>query len=338
MEGYYKTIEIDQFKGEIKLKERSFRNLHRYEILIKVMCTTINPVDLMFMKGDYGDTKPSIFPVIPGIEGSGEIIKVGDDIDKNYVGKRVGIFVDYNHPGLCEGVWAQYIYTSLSNVMIFDKKLPFEKFCFIMNPLTAVSMLDNCLKKKVFGVLLTGASSTVGRMFIRLCERYEIQLVNLVKDDQSELKLKQMGAQNIVKSSDENWEKQCVKMCTLAKVQLCYDCIGGDITSKVFDIMPDGCTMYHFGNLTEKEISKIDSREIIFKDKILCGWWLNRWLQSLGENEIKYWWSFVKDEIQSCSNLFDTPVSKEFKLEDIKQAIEYYKTYSSAGKVLLKTA
>lgn len=92
--------------------------------------------------------------------------------------------------------------------------------------------------------------------------------------------------------------------------------------------MPDGCTMYHFGNLTEKEISNIDSRELIFKDKILCGWWLYRWLQSLGETEIKYWWGFVKDEILSRSNLFETQISKEFKLEDIKQAIEYYKTYS----------
>jgi NADPH:quinone reductase-like Zn-dependent oxidoreductase len=118
---------------------------------------------------------------------------------------------------------------------------------------------------------------------------------------------------------------------------MCYDCVGGEITSKVFNCMPNGSILYHFGNLLEKEISKIDSGELIFNDKTITGWWLNRWLQSLSETEIKYWWGFVKDEIQSNSNLFSTQVSKEFKLEDINVALEYYRTYSSAGKVLLKS-
>jgi NADPH:quinone reductase len=337
MEGYYKTIELDAYNGELRLKERSFRNLHRFEVLVKIKCTTINPVDLLFMKGIYGETKPHLFPIIPGIEGSGEIIKVGDDIDKKYVGKRVAVFEDYNRPGTFEGIWAEYHYTTLTNLMIYDKDLPYERICFIMNPLTAVGMLDTCLKQKVDGVLQTAASSTVGRMFIRLCDRYEIQLVNLVRDDQSALKLKQIAAQNIIKTSDKNWESECVKMCTQMKIQMCYDCVGGEITSKVINCMPNGSTIYHYGNLLGKEIEKIDSGELIFKDKTLSGWWLHRWLQSLSEIEIKYWWGFIKDEIQSNSNLFATQVSKEFKLDDIAKAIEYYHNYSSAGKVLLKS-
>lgn len=337
MEGYYKTIELDAYGGELRIKERSFRNLHRFEVLVKVMCSTINPVDIMFMKGIYGETKPNIFPMIPGIEGSGEIIKVGEDIDKIYVGKRVAIFEDYNRLGTYEGIWGEYHYTTLNSLMIFDKELPFEKICFVMNPLTVVGMLDTCLKQKVDAVLQTAASSNIGRMFIRLCERYDIQLVNLVRDDQSALKVKQIAAQNIIKTSEKNWESECVKMCTQMKVQFCFDCVGGEITSKVFECMPNGSTMYHYGNLLGKEIVKIDSGELIFKDKTLTGWWLNKWLQSLSETEIRYWWGFVKDEIQSNSSLFATQVSNEFKLEDIVQAIEYYRTYSSAGKVLLKS-
>jgi len=94
MKGFYSAIELERFGNTLVLKERSFRNLKSDEALIKVYCSPINPSDLMFIKGQYGNKPPEIFPIIPGLEGSGEIIAVGDHLDKNLLGKRVTVLGD----------------------------------------------------------------------------------------------------------------------------------------------------------------------------------------------------------------------------------------------------
>jgi NADPH2:quinone reductase len=337
MEGYYKVLELDKFGGKLKLKEKSFRNLHRFEVLVRMVCTTIHPADLMFMKGEYGDIKPDVFPLVPGFEGSGEIIKVGEDIDKKCVGKRVSIFADSGHLGSFEGTWGEYHYTTLTNIIIYEKEVPYERICFIINPLSAACMLDTCKKENVAGVLQSGASSAVGKMFIRLCQLNDIQTVNLVRSDSGAKILRDMNAPNIIQTSEKDWEFECQKLCVQSKVQICFDCVGGEMTGKLFNLLPNGGTLYHYGNLEEKEMTKFNSKDLIFKDKTLKGWWLERWTQSLSQDELSYLMNYVKEEIQSDSSLFHSDVSKEFKLDEIQKAMDFYTSKSNHGKIILKT-
>jgi NADPH2:quinone reductase len=337
MEGYYKIIELDHYGGKLKLKERSFRNIQRFEILIKIMCTTIHPADLMFIKGQYGDLKPDIFPVTPGFEGSGEIIKVGEDIDRKYVGRKVAVFANSNHTGTFDGVWSEYHYTTLPSVMVFDKDIQYERICFLINPMSAVGIFDTIRKLKVGTFVQTAASSNIGKMLYKLCHRDGINVINLVKDYHSFNQLKDIFATNVIITSTPEWEKELEKLCFQFKVDTAFDCLGGEMTGKLISLLPNGSTLFHYGNLLEQDIGKVQSADLIFKDKTVCGWWMVRWMQSLSQDEMIYWWSFVQSEIKSYSTIFETDISKEFKLEDINKAIDFYKSHSSEGKVILKT-
>lgn len=338
MEGYYKIVELKRFNGKLKMKERSFRNLHRFEILLKVHATTISPLDLSFIRGEYGDIQPDLFPITPGFEGCGEIIKVGDDIDRNYVGCRCAVFADPDHPGTFEGLWAEFHYTTIPNVMIFTKDVPWEWISFIISPLTAVGMLDTIKKKDMHAVLQSGAASSVGLMFYKLCTQFGIQTINLVKDDSEYKLLKEIHTPNIIKANTDEWENELHKLCDTLKAHVGFDCVGGDMTGKILNLLPDGSHLYHFGNLMEKNVGKIKSSDIIFKDKCLSGWWFLSWLRSLSQQELNYWWNYIRDEIQNYSTTFETKISKQFIFADMNHALDYYTNHMNEGKVLIRTS
>jgi NADPH2:quinone reductase len=336
MEGYYKFVELDNFGGKLKVKERSLRNIYQHEILVKIMCFTIHPADLMFIKGNYGDIQPDIFPVTPGFEGSGVIIKVGHDIDKKYVGRKVAVFADPCHPGSFDGTWSEYHYTTLPNVMVFDQDIQYERICFIINPLSSVGIFDTIKKLKVESVVQTAASSNIGKMIYKLCHKQGINVINLVKDDTGFTEMKKINAMNVLKTTDSEWEKELQKLCDHFKVQVAFDCAGGEMTGRILSLLPNGSTLFNYGNLTEKDISKVQSPDLIFRDKTLCGWWLRNWRQTISEDEMNYWWNFIQYEIKSYSNLFETEISKEFKIDEIIKAIDYYTHNWDVGKVIIK--
>jgi len=71
----------------LAVAELSLPPLRSGQVLIKLAATSIGPADLMFLKGQYGMTKP--LPVVPGFEGSGTVIASGGGwLGRWLVGKR----------------------------------------------------------------------------------------------------------------------------------------------------------------------------------------------------------------------------------------------------------
>jgi NADPH2:quinone reductase len=332
----YKVIELQKFKGALKIGERNFREPLVDEAMIKVMCSTIHPADLAYLNGTYGAVKPTL-PIVPGFEGSGIIVKVGSGVNSDLIGKRCGLVGNSNIEGAYEGVWAQYCYASVNNLMIFDGEIPYETICFsIGNPLTAVGFLDTLRKKGETTVGQNGSSSSFGKIFIRLCAKEKVKTVNLVRKEEHIESLKSLGADYVFSTSSPTWEADFKNAVQDLKVTNFFECVGGNFTGKVMKLLPKTSTMYHFGNLELKRLGELDTSDFIFEKKILTGWWLSGWLQSLTKEETKYWRDFIINDMLSGSDVFTTTVSKSFSLEEYEYAFEYYLTHMSEGKVIIR--
>ncbi len=332
----YSVIELKKFGGELEISQRNFRQLLPHEILIKVMCTTMHPADMAFLNGQYGDVKPKT-PLIPGIEGSGLIINVGDSVDKSIIGKRCGISVNTSRESAMEGLWAQYHYTSLECIMVFNSEVSYDKLCFAMgNPLTCCGFLDTIRKTSAKSVAQNGASSACGRIFIKLCKKEGVKTVNVVRKDEYINTLKSIGADYVYNSSNTGWEKEFNKTCNDLDVKNCFECVGGDSTGILLKALPDESTMYHFGNLALKRIGSLDTSDFIFKKKKMCGWWLLIWMKGLTNEEKQYWSGYITKEFESDSDVFTTNVSKAFNFEDFMQGFEYYLMNMSEGKIIIR--
>jgi NADPH:quinone reductase len=335
----YKVIELDKYGGKLSINSRKFRNLKKNEILVKIMLTTIHPADLMFLMGEYGDEKPNVFPLVPGFEGSGEIVQVSENMDKKLIGKRVCLSSPFKKDGTFEGLWAEYNYTSLSNVMVFDNKIPYEKITFsFINPMTAIGFLDTLRKndqnKQTHSVIQDGASGALGKMFIRLCAREGVNTINIVRNPNYILDLKKLGADHVISTQQSEWEQELQQIAKELNAKIFFDCVGGNQPGKILSLLPNGAVLYNFGNLEIKKLG-IDSSSLIFKNKSIHGWWLLNWLKTLTPEERYKWWDYVIKDIKSGSDLFLTKVSKNFSLKQIYEAINYYQKNMSEGKVLL---
>ena len=225
--------------------------------------------------------------------------------------------------------------------IIYNKDIPFEISTFIIDPITAVGMFDTVKKKKSNSVVISGTSTTLGKMFYKLCFTNKIQVINIVKNETENKNLKDIyemsiQAMNVIKLSDSEWENEVKKLCDQLNSRIGFDLIGGQMTGKLFHLMPENSHLYHLVVSMENEIGKLQTDDFVFKDKTISGWWFITWIRSLSEQEINYWWNFLKNEIENFSKIFGTHISKEFPLNDIIKAIHYYKNNINEGRVLIR--
>ena len=334
----FKAIQLNSFKDEPIVGLREKRKPKDGELLVRVERSTVNPSDLYFLKGLYGLHIPRKFPITPGFEGAGIIEDVGKDIDNTLIGKTCSIGVSVTNPDIpFHGVWAQYFYAKLSNLIIYDKKVDLDKACFAyVNPLTAYAFLDIIKKKGSKAVAQNGAFGALGKIFIKLCLANNIKLINLVRKDEQITVLKDLGAEYVLNTSKTGWEKEFSKLCTELKADLFFDCVGGKTTSLVFSLLPNNSILYHFGNLELKKLGGFDSSEFIFKNKEIKGFWLNVWMYQLTNDERKQLFSNLKKDIEGDSEVFKPLIGLETNFDDLLKNLNQYAADMSKGKVLLR--
>ena len=338
MNGSYNVIELDKFKGSLVTSSRNFRNCDSGEILIKVFCTTVHVTDLLFLNGGYG-IKPDIFPIVPGFEGSGEIVQVGESVDTNLIGKRSTFVCSLGKNGIFEGGWAQFVYVSKYAIIPFESKnINYENIAFsFINPLTVCGFLDTVQKKNVTAVVQNGAAGAVGKMFIRLCAKHGIKSINLVRKQEQIEELKKLGANFVISTSSKEWEAELSKLALENNALVGFDSVGGEMTGKMLSLMPNRSTLYHFGNMEDKNMSGITSVDLIFKEKNLIGWWLMLWMKTLKPEELIKWTNAVRSDLESDSIIFETQWRKDdYGLNDIDKAIVSYTNNQSLGKVIIR--
>src|SRR5210317_794314 len=88
----------------LSIEQRPVPSPGRDEVLVKVAFSPINPSDLATLKGHYGFKDPT--PIVPGGEGSGEVVSAGPGFMANYfMGKKVAC-AGWGAGG---GVWSEYV-------------------------------------------------------------------------------------------------------------------------------------------------------------------------------------------------------------------------------------
>ncbi len=119
--------------GDLRFEDIAVPTLREGYALVKVHACGICSSDIprIYTKGTYK------FPTVPGHEFSGTVVSVADEINKNYIGKRVSIFplipckhceqckqkhyemcIDYNYLGSrCDGGFAEYVAVPIWNLV-----------------------------------------------------------------------------------------------------------------------------------------------------------------------------------------------------------------------------
>lgn len=65
-----------------------------------------------------------------------------------------------------------------------------------------------------------------------------------------------------------------------------YDSVGGNFASSMFNILPKNSIMVNYGRLSKEPLGSIDLGQLYFKNKLIRGFWLNTYLQSITPSQL----------------------------------------------------
>ncbi|MDZ7738950.1 MAG: zinc-binding dehydrogenase [Bacteroidales bacterium] len=297
------------------------------EVLVKINYAPINPSDLSLLQGTFA-SKPD-YPLIPGIEGSGIVVKSG----KGVIGKlREGKRVACTSSVLRGGTWAEYMVTSAFRVIPLGKHISDEQGSMLLvNPLTAYAFIEIAKKHGAGTIVNNAAASSLGRMLIHLCKMNGLTLINIVKRESQIKSLKEAGAKYILTSESADFEKELEFCSDKLNAKLFFDAVGGEQTEIMLKVSPPGSIVISYAKLSEQNIS-IDPRTLIQQDKKLEGFYLGSYTAGKSVLQNLKTISSVK---KILSGDIKIKVAGTYDLSDINKALNNYRSNMSEGKVLL---
>jgi NADPH2:quinone reductase len=295
------------------------------EVLVRMAAAPINPSDIGFMKGSYGDHGST--PVVPGFEGSGTVIASGTGLfPRLLLGKRVACF------GSPSGTWAEYLVTRAALCVPLKKDISSEQGAMMLvNPLTALAFFTIAKRDGHEAIVNTAAASALGRMILRLGRRHQVPVINVVRRaDQADL-LTTLGAEYVLESTDRNFVSTLLAMMQRLKATLILDAVGGELAEQLLDAAPFGSTLLLYANLSGERLS-IESRTLWKDDKRIEGFFLGNWAKGRNMNDALRDIHTIR---QRGATDLQTHVQKRLPLTEINQAVALYQSNMTAGKVLL---
>jgi NADPH:quinone reductase len=115
--------------------------------------------------------------------------------------------------------------------------------------------------------------------------------------------------------------------CTLG-----FDAVSGELAGTVLNAMPNGSTLRVYGGLSEQGPQKVSSRDLIFKQKTLAGFWLTDYIKHKSLYGLLQWSWTVMGNLQTD---FAQDVAEVVPLERIHDALGNYVGDMGRGKVLI---
>ena len=80
------------------------------------------------------------------------------------------------------GSMAEYVITDLKKIIELSGDISYEQgACSIVNPLSALGMVERLKELKVKACIITAAASQLGRMCIKLCKKEGIEPICTVR-------------------------------------------------------------------------------------------------------------------------------------------------------------
>src|SRR5262249_41262053 len=226
----------------------SVPRLRSGQVLIKLAATSIGPADLMFLKGQYGISKP--LPVVPGFEGSGTVIASGGGWMGHWlVGKRVACLA----PEDGHGTWAECMVTSTNLCIPLSKHISFEQGAYLtINPMTALALVEIARSGGHLAFVQTAAASTLGIMIARLAKRFHLTGIHVVRRQEQVQKLKSLGCEHVFDSNDASFQKRLAEACNRFKASTAFDAVGGELTRRLALAMPPKSRIVVYGALADE--------------------------------------------------------------------------------------
>ncbi|MFF5674880.1 zinc-dependent alcohol dehydrogenase family protein [Streptomyces hygroscopicus] len=212
------------------------------EVVVRMLASTVNPSDEVTVSGAYGSR--TAFPMVPGFEGVGVIDAAGPGVPATAVGRRV-------LPLGSAGNWQQYKRLGYSWCVRVPDDLPDEIACFAyINPLTALTMVERFCRPGIRNVVVTAATSAIGRHLAELLAGRGLTPVGVVRGTPGRTVADPSQWRAVIQTDGPRWREELRAAVGPGGIDVAFDCVGGGVGADVFTLTARDGVFVHYGLLS----------------------------------------------------------------------------------------
>lgn len=205
---------------ELTLVEAGIKRPGRGEILVHNQSIGLNPVDWKFILWGHAQWE---WPHIPGVDGAGEVVEIGEGVSHLRLGSRVAYHTDLTR----QGSFAEYTTIPARAAIPLPDSLPYAAAAALPCPgLTAIQAIDKLPLWPGAHVLVTGSSGAVGGAFVQLA-RHRGWIVHAVCSASQSERVMALGAATATDYHDEGWKEDWLQRSRKSPLHAVVDMVNG---------------------------------------------------------------------------------------------------------------
>jgi alcohol dehydrogenase len=302
--GSSEVIEINQNTSEPTVSSG--------KVLVIIKAAGVNPVDWKIREGDMQQIISLQFPSILGIDFSGVIKQIGEDLYPSDFKQGDEIYGQAGVISGGSGAFAEMALVNTESIANKPKSLSHAEAAAL--PLVGVSawkaLIENIELSKDQKILIHGGAGGIGSIAIQLAKNLGAYVATTVSANDKQF-VQELGADVVIDYKTQTFED------VLHEYDAVFDTVGGETYTRSFKVLKKGGIIV---SMLEQPNSELMSRygiKAIFQFTQADRERLRKLAQWVDENIIR------------------VNVEKTFSLEEAGKALDYQKDLHPRGKVVL---
>ena len=322
----------DKKGRDLEIRDVPVPEMKENDVLVKISCAGVNPLDNMIPKGEVKLIVPYRFPLIMGNEFVGVIEKVGKKVSQFQPGDRV-----YGRMELHRiGAFAEYAAIDQGAIAKVPPYLTDEEAaCVPLTALTAMQALSLMNPKEGESIFISGGTGSLGAMAIPVAKSYGLMVITS-GNGASEERVRRLGADRFIDYKKEDYGK------VLSGVDYVLDTLGDRELEKEFGILKEGGSLVSLRGLPNGEFAARMGMPMV--KRLLFRVAGRKYDQMAARKGQKYYFLFVKEDGASLARIseifgkdhLEASVDSVYALEEVNEALHKVAAGGSKGKTILR--
>jgi alcohol dehydrogenase len=282
------------------------------KVLVELKAAGINPIDWKIREGYMKQVISLQFPSTLGMDFSGIIKQIGEDISSNYKqGDEVYGQASVTNGG--SGAFAEIALTNIENIALKPKSLSYIEAAAL--PLVGVSawqaLVENMRLSNGQKILIHGGAGGIGSISIPLAKNLGAYVTTTANSDDKQF-VQDIGADKVIDYKTQSFEE------LLNDYDAVFDTIGGETYTKSFKVLKKDGIIVSMLEHPNSELIQRFGVKAIFQFTQVNNDRLARLAQWVDKNNLKI------------------NIDKTFILDEAAKALDYVKDVHPRGKIVLE--
>lgn len=225
-----KAVRIHKYgnSGELIFEDAPMPMVGANDLLIKVVATSVNPVDWKIREGHLKEMVSYSMPVILGWDVSGIVESIGKDVTKFKVGDAVFSRPDVKR----DGTYAEFVAVDEGEVAFKPKTISHvESASLPLAGITAWEALFTTAKlSSDQKILIHGGSGGVGSLAVQLAKSRGAYVISTTSTKNLAL-VKSLGADDVIDYKTQKFEE------IVTEVDVVFDTVGGEVQERSWSVL-----------------------------------------------------------------------------------------------------